>query len=93
MIEDDTQQIDRSIQSTNTNHHHLRTDKSIRPKKDGFRSLTPKELKNSYTNQCKDKIGQHFFDKETNEEFVVDSICIKNITEGKLSKLFSIDIF
>ena len=86
VIDDDTQRIDRDIQSTNTNLHHLRTEKSIRPKKDGYRALTPKELRNGYTRRCKNKIGQHFFDKETNEEFVVDSICMKDIPSGKFSK-------
>ena len=86
VIDDDTQRIDRNIQSTNTNYHHLRTEKSTRPKKDGYRALTSKELKNMYTRECKNKIGQHFFDKETKEEFVVDSICMKDITSGKFSK-------
>ena len=82
----DTQQFDRIIEGDSMTHHHLCAKKSVRPKKDGFRSLTPKELKNTFTLQCKDRIGQHFFDNETKEEFVIDSVCMKDIASGKNSK-------
>ena len=82
----DTPRAEHSIKSTSTNHHRLRTENSIRPKNDGFRSLTPKELKNTYTLQLKDRVGQHLTDKETKEEFVIDSVVMKDLAKGPLSQ-------
>ena len=82
----DVPRITQSTENKNIKDHHLRTEKSIRPKKDGFRSLTPKELRNTYSLTCKDRIGQHFYDKETKQEFIIDSIVMKDVASGLLSK-------
>jgi hypothetical protein len=64
--------------------HRLRFTKAKRPKNDKYRPLTPKESKKYVS--LKHKIGQHWTDKETNEEFVIDSVIMLTKPSGKGSK-------
>jgi hypothetical protein len=66
--------------------HPLKTHKAARPADNDWRVLTPAESRNTYNLTLKDRIGQHFTDTETKEEFIIDSLVMKNIAKGKQSK-------
>jgi hypothetical protein len=61
--------------------HHLRSTKAKRPKNDKYRSLTPIESKKYVS--LKNKIGQHWTDKTTNEEFVIAYLVMPTKSSGK----------
>ena len=65
--------------------HPLRAHRASRPVSDRYRPLTPKESRNSFMLSLKDRIGQHFRDKQTGEELVIDSVVMPTGT-GKGSK-------
>jgi hypothetical protein len=48
--------------------------------------LTPVESKNLYNISLRNRIGQHWTDKETKEEFVIDSVVMPTKSSGKGSK-------
>ena len=47
--------------------------------KDRYRPPSPDELKSNFARAHISKIGQHFIDTETSEEFIIDSIFFSNI--------------
>ena len=64
--------------------HRLRSVRAITPKNDQYRKLTPKESKKKAP--LKHRIGQHWTDTDTNEEFVINSVIMPNKKSGEGSK-------
>jgi len=57
-----------------------------KPAKDPYRLLLPSELKSASARAYTAKIGQHFKDKASSEEFVIDSIVLPTKNSGRGSK-------
>ena len=66
--------------------HHLRSAKDKKSKNDKYRKLTPQESKTDYYKRLKERIGQHWIDKETKEEFVINTVVMPTKLKGKGSK-------
>jgi hypothetical protein len=66
--------------------HHLRSTKDKKSKNEKYRKLTPQESKTDYYKRLKERIGQHWIDKETKEEFVINTVVMPTKLTGKGSK-------
>ena len=64
-----------------------------RTKKDPYRPLSPTELKSKAARAHTSRIGQHFRDTQTSEEFIIDSIALPTKTSGPGSRTFFYKMF
>jgi len=66
--------------------HPLRTHRAVRPEHASYRPLTPQESSKAHLLALKHRIGQHFIDTETIEEFVIDSVVMPAASKGRGSQ-------
>jgi len=67
--------------------------KKRKPAKDPYRSLLPSELKSKAARAHTARIGQHFKDTESSEEFIIDSIVMSTKSSGAGSKTLYYKMF
>ena len=66
--------------------HRLLAIRANTPNNDEYLKLTPKESKKPKYRALKHLIGQHWIDKETKEEFVVNTVIMPTKSSGEGSK-------
>ena len=64
------------------NRHPLRTEKATRPANPDWRTLTPIESRSFKNVERRRRIGQHFKDTDTGEEYIIDSVVMPTVDRG-----------